>query len=213
MRAAAPLLPLLVAALTLAGCELFGPPDGEESGRIFPCPGPEGETILGADGQCRCKDRALTLSYNSLDCAACDSQDVDGRYCRCGAGALLDMSLWGDVAACRAPDVHAPCGPSAFMSSAGACTSCQQTGGPGASCGGPCGPCPLGLTCVNGTCNAIVACDLVAQSSFAPCGVPATCGFQGCYFPGSTLAAGAQCYCDAATPTCWGRFCGFVTPL
>lgn len=194
---------------------------GGGTANLYPCPGDPDETHLGAkDTKCKCQSPSDVYQVGSLRCNYCDSQDAEGKYCRCPGGALIDMSLLDDAAVCVSAEQDEDCGHNKYVDDDGECRSCHAN-----QCGGECGSCHGGLACLDGKCQPIVECQLnlfvIGQCSDV---IP-----DGCYIVGTSLYTGVSCYCDVAPPMwfswmmknawlaqyaqCMGRYWGQVAPL
>ncbi len=169
----------------------------------WPCPA---NGIVRHDtGLCTCEEKdpldRLMISQNQSPCAACNSQDGNGKACICEDGQLLtsnfvqcvDCPADCDTMECVPPGCSSKCTtpPPGCLSGStcnaeGECVECEL-----GMCGGACGACPYGYLCIDGLCQAGTLCCLPDDpGSF--CSRAA----DFCILPAYGYPPGTPCYCN-----------------
>jgi hypothetical protein len=181
----------LCVPILLAGCS-------SREADVYACPDTADTIIKAKTNRCECQPDAGTHFVNaSQTCDSCDSKNSMGRFCICDPQNILS-SQSAKCETCPGPDScqSITCTPEGcdnvcnknrcptgqFCSASGQCTQCE----PG-SCGGACGNCAFGETCVAGRCVAVTKCcvgDTHLCSS-----APDWCLWRGSW------PEGLQCYC------------------
>ncbi|WXH32752.1 hypothetical protein WA016_06748 [Myxococcus stipitatus] len=181
---------------TLAGSGCLKDPDPNE---FYPCPDAKESTVVAGSMLCECvaqTDGGVAYYANgSATCESCDAVAAAGRFCICDSRNIISSvrsecvqcpercaSLECVPEPCEGRCQRPPCAPGSYCTPEGRCAACA----PG-RCGGACGDCPMGLTCVIGQCVAVTRCCVGKRiCDEAPTG----CVWSGIHPPG------APCFCD-----------------
>ena len=165
-------------------------------------PGCPGESAR-SSGVCACPSDQV-LAAGALECADCEPQASGGAYCDCGENAVFSfdgriesfLGIVSEPVVCRTPS-SCPDGqrPAPYTGERVACA--------GGECGGGCGLCDVGGTCISGMCVAASACrveEVVPPAYGVPCsydvGDLAGFGLLSSFPSGSSCSVAPGDYCQ-----------------
>lgn len=135
-------------------------------------PGCPGESFRSAKSavDCICSGDDV-LRAGSLECGACNPLPSGGSYCECDEPGVFSFDSRLDTALTLRSE-QVTCGPRSQCplgerhdKSAKECVACGDL-----ECGGTCGACPVGLSCVSGQCAAASACRVQDSKRYNPDG-------------------------------------------
>lgn len=178
-----PILPMLCMAL-LTSFLSMGSLCGLADNGLKVCPDNDNSFIAARDQNCLCRanrsdgdnadqdadqdaEPTRYVDSHGVGCASCDSQGSDFGLCHCDDGSFIQVSdstcstcLHDETCAgavCDPDGCNAcglgPCPAGNRCTAQGQCESCPEN-----ACGGGCGGCPFGQSCVEGQCAPFVRC-------------------------------------------------------